>query len=62
MTLPLDFPTFNWFKHDLGDCPSLAGFCDHCIVCGIVVERYSPEGLPFCDDHYTIATREEARE
>jgi hypothetical protein len=59
MTLPLEFPAdtrFDWFDHDQADCPSLAGFCDHCIECGAVVERYTVTGLPTCDAHYQKAS------
>jgi len=59
MTLPIEFPTFNWFKHNLGDCPSLAGFCDHAVCCGVVVERYTPKGTATCDEHYEDIQRKE---
>jgi hypothetical protein len=51
MTLRVGFPTFNWFQHDVTDCPSLVGFCDHCTTCGVVVERYTEAGVPTCEAH-----------
>jgi hypothetical protein len=49
---------FNWFEHQEADCPSLAGFCDHCLICGVVVERYTGAGAATCEEHYREVSRQ----
>jgi hypothetical protein len=58
MTLTHAISPFNWFAHDEADCPSLAGFCDHCLICGVVVERYTGAGAATCEEHYREVSRQ----
>lgn len=50
MTLPLTL--YDEWNHQPSECQSRGIRCDHCLVCGSVVEQYPPNGIATCDAHY----------
>ena len=44
--------TFDYFApHHITVCPDPNDFCAHCHLCGDLVEAFTVNGQPVCDNH-----------